>query len=120
MYRAGFSLASILLLTAVIAVLLAALATALTGPGPMDRELVAVASVAGLALGGPIGAWVAFQQTGRIRGMLLGLLVGMVAGGVSGALLVLPKGLPALAVGSVVIVLFSAVVRLSSTPPRNP
>ena len=56
----------------------------------------------------------------RRIGALFGLVAGTIAGAAGGALLAVPGKLPAIAVGSLVLVLFGVVVRLcSSWPPSQ-
>jgi hypothetical protein len=119
MYRNGFSLASILLLTAVVAVFLAAICSAWLEPNSVHKELAGVCVVAGIVVGGCVGLGVGLTQMQRRIGAPFGLLVGMIAGAAGGALLAVPGKLPAIAIGSLVLVLFGAVVRLYSARPPS-
>jgi hypothetical protein len=115
MPRRGFSLASILLLTAVIAVLLAALRSAGVASVAHDLEWLAPVVVwFGLATGGLLGVGVGAAQQRRLLGIPIGLVCGLIGGAVAGRLLVLPGTLAVLVIGSVLIVVFAAVVRFLS------
>ncbi len=116
MHRRGFSLASILLLMAVIAVFMASVATVFHGGGETNQELAAGCALAGLAVGLLVGCVVGYNQGGTI----IGMFVGMISGGAAGALLSAPESLLPITFGSVVLVLFGVVVRLNSgRPPKR-
>lgn len=117
MHRKGFSLASILLLTAVVAVLLAATVTAVADHQGVGREVLAVIAVIGAMAGALIGVVIGLTQVARIRGALLGLLVGIITGAAAGISLTTPSNLVTLAIGSLVLVLFGVVVRFLSDRP---
>ncbi len=120
MHRRGFSLASILLLTAVIAIFMAALVTVSDHRRAGGNQDLAVAcAAAGLIVGLLTGAVVGYNQVRQARGTLLGMSVGMVCGGAAGAFLAVPRSLLPIVIGSVVLVLFGVVVRLNSgSPPK--
>ncbi len=107
----GYSLASIFLLTIVVAVVSAAAGTAVLDRDRFNPETLAVCAIIGGVVGLPVGAAVGLGRTQRAGGTLLGIAAGVVAGAVAGGLLSLPGKLPALAVGSVVLVAFAVVVR---------
>ena len=132
MHRKGFSLASLLLLTAVVAVFLAAICTIWLQPdrgrpqpdvpaGPRLNEALAVGcGIGGLIAGAVVGLVIGVNQARPLRGAFLGTCVGMIAGAASGVLLAVPDKTLPIAVGSLVIVLFAAVVRRYSSRPPNP
>jgi hypothetical protein len=131
MHRRGFSLASLLLLTAVVAVFLAAICSAWLRPDAdqeqadvfaeanPDEPLLAVGVVGGMAVGWLVGLVIGACQVRPLPGAILGMLVGMIAGAASGALLAVPGNVLPIAVGSLVIVLFGVVVRCCSGRPPN-
>jgi len=117
----GFSLASILLLTAVVAVFFAAVATGMKSEERADEELVIACAVGGLIVGGLVGVGIGLTQIRRLRGVALGVCAGTTSGTMAGVLLAMPRGLPAIVVGSLVLVLFAGVVRFfsrGSTPSQ--
>lgn len=131
-YRKGFSLASLLLLTAVVAVFLAAICSIWLPssegqadpyglePPDMDNEVVGVGVTAGLMVGSLVGLAIGANQVRPLPGVFLGTFVGAIAGAASGALLVLPQKTLPIGVGSLVILMFAAVVRRYSRKPPEP
>lgn len=117
-HRKGYSLASLLLLTAVVAVFLAATCTAWLDPPPdMDPDLIAGCGVGGLVVGLCVGLGIGANQLRPLPGAGLGMLAGMLAGVASGVLLAAPNKMLPVAVGSLVIVLFGLAVRYGSKKP---
>jgi hypothetical protein len=130
-HHRGFSLASLLLLTAVVAVFLAAICTVwlhsdrdrarpdvYAGPN-LDEALLAISVMGGLMVGSLVGLVIGASRVRPLRGAFLGTFVGMIAGAASGALLAVPGKMLPLGVGSLVIVLFGAVVRYYSGGPPH-
>ena len=115
--RDGFSIASIMLLTCLAAVVLAALRMGIVGDDRLDEEFMAVCSVGGSIVGGLVGVGIGLSQLKWIRGALLGACAGVFWGATAGALLATPRGLPAIVVGSLVLVVFGGVVRFFSKGP---
>ncbi len=134
-HRKGFSLASLLLLTAVAAVLLAAVSTlwirSADEPAELDRYydsyeepkldrgLTFVCVAGGILVGAVVGLVVGAGRVRPLRGVLVGTPVGMVAGAITGLLLAVPDKMLPIGVGSLVIVVFSLIVRrYSGSPPE--
>ena len=115
---AGFSLASLLLLTAVIAVLAAAARQAVTGEGRTAADWLVGGAVAGAWGGLFVGLVLGLLQERKLRATLVCIPSGIAFGAVAGLLAVSPNHLLAAAVGSVVLVLFAIAIRyLSGSPP---
>ncbi|NQU21336.1 MAG: hypothetical protein HQ567_08645 [Candidatus Nealsonbacteria bacterium] len=116
-----FSLASLFLLTAVVAVFFAAI-----GPNmeATDRDTLTVCTVVGLIIGALTGTVIGAGQDRPGRSILLTLPTGVIAGAASGALLAVPGKFLTIAVGSLLLLLISLVVRSLSkwkdTPPASP
>lgn len=114
----GFSVASVLLLTAAVAVVLASLKVAV-GQGEdlgsyegttLQQIAVAAAGLAAIVLGIVAGAtW----RTPAI-GILVGFVLGWFGGASAGLLLASPRAAPVLVGGAAVIVAFGLTVRLLS------
>lgn len=118
--RRGFSLASILLLTVLVAVFFAAVATGMMGRDRPNKDLLAGCAVGGSVLGSVVGTAIGLNRDRRIRGLVLGLLAGAISGAMAGVLLAIPQSLPATIVGALVLLVFSGVVRYFSPPPPPP
>ncbi len=114
--RHGFSVASILLLTAVVAIFFAAITTGLKDPDRLDSSALAFFGVGGSILGGLVGVVIGLNQIRPIRGLLLGLPSGSISGAMAGVLLVVPQGFLAMIVGAIVLLVFAVVVRCGSQP----
>lgn len=123
--RAGTSVASILLLTAVVAIYAAGIVSIRTMDDPPPGESVGVLLVVGLLFGTVCGA-VLEALGGKKR---LDLAVGAVSGAFFGPpsvlLLALPNALPMVLVGGVVLVAFACAARFFSprdrpAPPGDP
>ena len=117
--RAGFSLASMLLLTIVVAVFAAGIGIASTHPERVEQAVFSVGTVVGGLVGIIVGAVTGGRQNRRVYGVLVGVFVGLVAGAACGGLLAVPSGhsLSVIIVGSVVMICFGLVVRYFSTGP---
>jgi hypothetical protein len=117
--RSGFSLAMLLLLTAVVAVIVAGYAAALKhlpAARPGFRELgIGIGTVVGLVLGAAMGA----RHPRRFRGLLLGTATGLAVGIAGGVFMVAPGALPSLALGALLLVAFALVVRAASRPEKG-
>lgn len=134
MHRKGFSLASLLLLTAVAAVFLAGICTAWLPPdrgrfGPegydvevdadFDPGLVSLCVMGGLLLGSFVGLVIGVGQVRPVPGVFLATLVGGLFGAATGGLLAVPDKTLPITVGALLIVLFGTVVRrFSRGPPK--
>jgi len=114
MPRTTFSLASMLLLTGVVAIFLAAIRMGIVSPNPPSEELIAAAGLAGLLGGWILGINIASRQASGLRGVFYGLAAGTVFGPPSVILLVMPRSLPVVAVGSVVLLVFALAARALS------
>ena len=131
MHRRGFSLASLLLLTAVVAVFLAAICTVwlpsspaqeedavpVLEPWPVQEGLIVLSVIGGLLVGSFVGLVIGAGQLRPLPGVCLGTFVGMLAGTATGVLLAVPDKTLPIAIGSLVIVLFGAMVRRFSARP---
>jgi hypothetical protein len=116
--RAGFAVASLLLLTAVVAIYAAAIMSARNmEPAPDWAELAAF-GVVGLAFGLISGFFLGLFFGTRNRDMALGVVEGAVFGPPTVVLLAVPDSLPVVLIGGVVLVGFALVVRYLS-PGRN-
>ncbi len=136
--RNGFSIATLLLLVAVVAVFLAAAETTWlkidkldrtrpptyfwtpAEPSPFERQ---VEALAGRAVGGAIigmfsGLIAGVMQARRFFGTLLAVPVGAVGGALAAALFTQPENVLLVVVGSVVLVLLGVVVQVFSRHPR--
>ena len=114
--RNGFSLASILLLTAVVAIFLAAVRTAMVDEGPPDPA-ADMRGAGGGIVGLFVGIGIGVTRTRRVLGIGLGILVGWFVGGAAGMLLSQAKTLPLVFIGSAVLIALGVVVRRFSSPP---
>jgi len=106
-----FSLAGLLLLTTVVAVLLAAMSPLTSEDQRFDGEELAAAALIGAGCGLVVGIVVGVVRRRPLRSAAIGGPAGLFFGAVGGVLLSLPADLPALLVGSLVLVVFGAVVR---------
>ena len=118
-HRAGFTVASLLLLTAVVAVYAAAIMSARNmDPVPEPEELVAFGLV-GFLFGTIAGFFLALFFGGRKRDLAIGTAEGAVFGPPTVILLAIPDSLPVVLVGGVVLVGFALVVRLLTPRPTD-
>lgn len=115
--RAGFTVASLLLLTAVVAVYAAAIMSAQN----MDRtpELAELGGFAlvGFFFGTLTGFFLGLFFGSQNRDVALGIAEGAVFGPPTFLLLAIPESLPVVLVGGVVLVGFALVVRLLTPRP---
>ncbi|MCR4413482.1 MAG: hypothetical protein NUV77_13760 [Thermoguttaceae bacterium] len=111
--RAKVALASIFLATILVAVVAAALRTAVDTE---DAETLAFGASVGLLIG--CLAAPMLRSGGRPLWANLGL--GMTLGPLAGILAVSPHAFPAAAMGSAVLILFAAIVRRFSARPASP
>ena len=114
MPRARFSLASMLLLTGVVAVFLAGIRMGMVSPNPPSEEVIVAAGIAGLLGGWFLGGNIASREASGLRGVFYGLAAGTVFGPPSGILLVMPRSLPVVAVGSAILLAFAVSARALS------
>ncbi len=110
-HRHGFSLASILLLTAVLATFSAAVATGMADDHAPSVSTVVGYGIGGSLLGGFVGAGIGLNQPRWLRGVVLGLFSGTISGAMAGVLLAVPKAMPTMCVGAIVIAVLATVVR---------
>lgn len=116
---AGISLASILLLTAVVAIYAAGIVSIRTMEQPPPVEAVLFMLIVGLLFGTFSGGVVgAFSGTRKLD-IALGALAGALFGPPSVLLLALPDALPVILVGGVVLVAFAFAVRFFSPKDRG-
>jgi LytS/YehU family sensor histidine kinase len=133
--RRGFSIATLLLLTAVAAIALAAIETTWLKidkldrnrpptsfwrppePSPFERQVQALAgrAVGGAFIGIISGLVIGITRSRRFLGTLLAVLVGAVGGALTASLFTQPENVLLAVVGSVVLLLFGAVVRTFSS-----
>ncbi len=115
--RAGFTVASLLLLTAVVAVYAAAIMSAQSmDPVPELSELAAFALL-GFCFGMVSGFFLGLFLGNRKRDMAIGMAEGAVFGPPTIVLLAIPNSLPVVLVGGVVLVGFALVIRLLTPRP---
>ena len=119
--RAGFTVASLLLLTAIVAVYAAAIMSARDMEPAPDPSELAFCAILGLFFGTVTGFLLGMFFGSRSRDMLFGVVEGAVFGPPTVVLLAVPDGVPVVLVGGVVLVGFAVVVRLltPSTEPRQ-
>lgn len=117
--RAGFTVASLLLLTAIVAVFAAAVMSARDMDPAPDPEELAACALAGFFFGTVTGFFLGLFFGRRNRDMIFGVVEGAVFGPPTFVLLAVPDSLPVVLVGGVVLVGFAVVVRLF-TPRTNP
>lgn len=117
--RAGFTVASLLLLTAIVAVYAAAIMSAREmDPAPEPEQLAALA-LAGFFFGTVTGFFLGLFFGSTNRDMIFGAVEGAVFGPPTVVLLAVPDSLPVVLVGGVVLVGFAVIVRLF-TPKTDP
>jgi hypothetical protein len=136
--RNGFSIATLLLLVAVVAIFFAAAETTWlkvdkldrtkpttyywmpAEPSPFERQMEALAerAVGGAIIGIFIGLAAGVTRSRRFFGTLLTVPAGAVAGAMAAALFTQPENVLLVVVGSVVLVLLGVVVQVFSSHPR--
>jgi hypothetical protein len=117
--RAGFTVASLLLLTAIVAVYAAAIMTARDmDPAPQPEEF-AVFAIVGFFFGTLTGFFLGLFFGNRNRDMIFGVVEGALFGPPTFVLLAVPDSLPVVLVGGMVLVGFAVAVRLL-TPSTAP
>lgn len=116
--RVAWSLASLVLLMTLVAIVTAALrAGAVQGSSLDDElELLTVAAGFGFVIGAILGVVIGIARHGSIGGAFLGLLAGMGFGTVGAALCVLPASMPVLLTGSVILIGVAVAMRYFSRP----
>lgn len=119
----GFSVASILLLTAVISILMAALRGVFLQIEQIakipDGYRLGIPLASGL-LGGFVGVFVASRSSGTMRAAVLGLGAGFTVGLSAGIVALGPGSLAVLGAGGAVILLFAVGMRLLSVRKNTP
>lgn len=109
--RVGFTVASLLLLTAVVAIFAAAIMSARDmQPAPEWSDL-AFFALAGLVFGPVAGFFLGMVFGSQNRDVLLGVAEGALFGPPTLVLLAIPNSLPVVLVGGVVLVGFAVAVR---------
>ena len=112
-----FSLATMLLLTTVVAIFMAAARVFITGQQTIKADEAAWRAIVGAGIGLFVGATIAFRRRRWGFGLALAVLIGPLVGGAAAVLMAEPRNLSVVLVGSAVLVLFGLVVRkLSHTP----
>ena len=111
MQRTAFSIASIMLLMAVLAVFFAAAGDTFREPRGINKGLMIGCGVVGVMVGLLLGGVIGLKQTERFFGTLIGSLSGGLAGLAAGILVAGPFRPAPLLIGSAVLILFGAVVR---------
>ena len=112
-HRSHFSLASLFLLVAYIALLLAATRSAVMQWKDKDVALAWVA--AGVIVGAVTGTGIGLGTRRWFRGGLIGFVTGAMAGGMAGAQLGGPPEMFIVLIGVVTLILLSAVLRPKTT-----
>jgi hypothetical protein len=110
-----FSIASMLLLTMVVAIVLAAVVQAVRGL-PSTGPAEAFVGVTTMILGMIAGVVVAWMHCRWFVAIFLGLPAGLAIGWVVAVLIVVPEGLPVLLSGCPLVVLYGVAVRFLSRP----
>ncbi|NLX96190.1 MAG: hypothetical protein GXY83_08435 [Rhodopirellula sp.] len=108
--RFRFSMASVLLATALVAVVLAGLRTAASLSDP-KVDWIAFAGISGLLVGAVVGGEIGMAQPDRIRHGMLGATLGMMGGAVGGVMAAMPQCLPVVLLGAPILVGFAALMR---------
>jgi hypothetical protein len=116
--RTGTSVASILLLTAVVAIYAAGISSIRTMDEPPPAEVVAILLIVGLLFGTICGAFLGAIGGKKKRDIAIGALSGAFFGPPSILLLALPDALPVILVGGVILVAFAFAVRFFSPKDR--
>ncbi|NLS94854.1 MAG: hypothetical protein GXX96_22090 [Planctomycetaceae bacterium] len=109
--RAGFTVASLLLLTAVVAIFAAAIMSARDMEPAPEWEALFFLALAGLVFGTVTGFFLGTFFGTQNRDMLLGIAEGALFGPPTLVLLAIPNSLPVVLVGGVVLVGFAVAVR---------
>ena len=119
--RAGFTVASLLLLTAIVAIYAAAIMSSRDMDPAPDPEALAGLAISGFLFGTISGFFFGLFFGDRNRDMLVGGVEGAVFGPPTLVLLAVPDSLPVVLVGGVVLVGFAVVIRLltPSTAPQH-
>jgi len=112
--RSGFSLASLLLLTVVVAIFAAGIGTSaktfsLDNPGPL-----VACFVLGILLGALVGAVVGIRQGHSVGGVVISAFFGIGAGPTCMVFLTVHNNFLVVAIGSAVMLVFVAAVRTFS------
>jgi len=113
-HQRGFSVATILLLTAVVAIFLAALRTVAVEPSAIPGEQLGLRAISGILIGTFVGLGMGLTRPRRRWGIPLGLLTGWFVGG-AGSLFADPRNLPLAAIGSLLLIVLGVVVRVGSS-----
>ena len=116
MFKAGFSLASLVLFTVVVAVAMASLRMAIVHGDRLDDEAMVAIGILGVVLGAAVGLVVGLKQPRPVLGTVVGLFGGAAAGPLTLVLVATPECLLVIAVGSVILIGFAVVVRRFSAP----
>jgi len=116
--RAAWSLASLVLLMTLGAIVTAALRAGAVQGGRLDDELELLAGATGIGfmIGAILGVDICIARHGNIGGAFLGLVAGMGFGTVGAALCALPASMPVVLIGSVVLVGVAVAMRYFSWP----
>jgi len=121
MRRSGYSLASVLLVVTVAAVLMAAVAAGSPDFREAERRgLPGAFGTVGVVLGALVGTLTVYGRKRKIRWGIAGCAIGLICGGVAGLICALPRAAPAAGIGAIVVVAYAAVVRRFSRRGRRP
>ncbi len=119
--RRGYSMASILLLTTVVAIYAAGLGRMAVAKEKIEPAVWIALGAAGLVLGIGVGVGVGLMRRWTLRHVLWAALAGAACGPPSAMLLLAPDSLWVILVGAVVLIFYAGVVRsLSSRRPKVP
>ncbi len=113
--RAGFTVASLLLLTAVVATYAGAIMSLRNMDPPPEIETLVAYGVIGFFFGAISLSLVAVISGGKNRQMIAGALEGAFFGPPTALLLAIPESVPVLFVGAVILVGFAFAVRTLSS-----
>ena len=109
MPRTRYTLASVMLLTAVTAVLLAGLA-----PGMHNGAISAGPVILGAVFGSIVGVIAGIQLMRPLVGSFVGFFLGVLVGGATTAILAVPQSLPTILGGAAVILMMGGTIRYFS------
>jgi hypothetical protein len=115
-HRSSYSLATMLLATAVVSIALAAgrNAALLGRENLLKSEQFMFYGIGGAAVGILVGIGIGATRPKPVLGVLLGIFGGIAMGGSFGALFSLPNNFPVAAIGAGILLLFGIVVRAFS------
>ena len=116
--RGGFTVASLLLLTAIVAIYAASIMSVREMDPAPDPEQLAAIALAGFLFGIATGFFLGLFSGSTNRDIIFGIMEGAIFGPPTFVLLAVPDSLPVVLVGGVVLVGFAVVVRLLTPQPK--